>query len=335
MTTSLKNLLKSVSRSFYLSLNILPKTLQPATGIGYLFCRAADTVADTDLLPFEDRLRMLRRMQGLFQSFPVPKIKIDAFQDNLPVLPPTPEGRLLKKFGECMKSFHALTRTDQSLVQDVVLGVIKGMEKDLTTFGESSKTLKALKKERDLEDYLLWIGGEPGRFWTKLSIDHFRRLNITDRAQWIQNGIEFGKGLQMINILRDLPKDLQAGRCYIPEEMLSDHDLHSSDLLNEKNRARFLFLYHHLIDTTVNRLRNGLSYIYTLPRYAWRLRAAVWWPLVIGLRTLARLKDNEDILNPDRNIKISRWEVYGLIAMSLWILPSNLLLRWEFEDLEP
>src|SRR6185503_18949168 len=52
-------LLKGVSRSFYLSLAVLPREIRPTVGLAYLFARAADTIADTRLLPRAQRLTHL------------------------------------------------------------------------------------------------------------------------------------------------------------------------------------------------------------------------------------------------------------------------------------
>ena len=41
----LDTVLKRVSRSFYLSLRILPRSLRTPIGLAYLFARAADTIA--------------------------------------------------------------------------------------------------------------------------------------------------------------------------------------------------------------------------------------------------------------------------------------------------
>src|SRR5574337_1299700 len=55
----LGTLLKNVSRSFYLTLRVLPRELRIPIGLAYLLARAADTIADTALLPPEDRLDLL------------------------------------------------------------------------------------------------------------------------------------------------------------------------------------------------------------------------------------------------------------------------------------
>ena len=45
-------------------------------------------------------------------------------------------------------------------------------------------------------------------------------------------GIRYGKGLQLVNILRDLPQDLQKGRCYVPLSLLHEVGLQPKDLLH-------------------------------------------------------------------------------------------------------
>src|SRR5438876_11928465 len=63
----LGDLLRQVSRSFYLSLAILPRPLREPIGLAYLLARAAATVADTRLIVREDRVRhveTLRRGSG-------------------------------------------------------------------------------------------------------------------------------------------------------------------------------------------------------------------------------------------------------------------------------
>src|SRR5436305_11632874 len=62
------SILAQVSRSFYLSIRLLPKKLRDPVSIGYLLARASDTIADTTDLPIElrtEKLRVLTRgIQG-------------------------------------------------------------------------------------------------------------------------------------------------------------------------------------------------------------------------------------------------------------------------------
>ena len=67
----LNALLKGVSRSFYLTLRILPRSLRTPIGLAYLFARAADTIADTTLISSAERLTLLEQFRSLFQRYEV------------------------------------------------------------------------------------------------------------------------------------------------------------------------------------------------------------------------------------------------------------------------
>ena len=62
----LQHVLKNVSRSFYLSLSVLPGAMRKQLSLAYLFCRAADTIADTQLFPRCERLQTLQAFRRQF-----------------------------------------------------------------------------------------------------------------------------------------------------------------------------------------------------------------------------------------------------------------------------
>ncbi|MCX7887472.1 MAG: squalene/phytoene synthase family protein, partial [Verrucomicrobiae bacterium] len=49
-------LLRGVSRSFYLTLRVLPAAIRPQVSLAYLLARATDTIADTGVVPPERRV---------------------------------------------------------------------------------------------------------------------------------------------------------------------------------------------------------------------------------------------------------------------------------------
>src|SRR5262245_58143271 len=55
----LTDLLRSVSRSFYTTLRILPPQIRPQISLAYLLARTTDTIADTGLVPVAERLGAL------------------------------------------------------------------------------------------------------------------------------------------------------------------------------------------------------------------------------------------------------------------------------------
>jgi farnesyl-diphosphate farnesyltransferase len=129
-------------------------------------------------------------------------------------------------------------------------------------------------------------------------------------------GVRFGKGLQLVNILRDLPADLRKGRCYPPLARLAEMGLKPSDLLAPANEPKFRPLYHRYLDLTERHLAAGWLYTESIPRGQIGIRLACAWPILIGTETIRRLR-MENVLDPARRVKVSRAEVRALIARSV------------------
>ena len=55
----LTTLLRDVSRSFYLTLRVLPAAVRPQIGLAYLLARTSDTIADTEMVALPKRLQAL------------------------------------------------------------------------------------------------------------------------------------------------------------------------------------------------------------------------------------------------------------------------------------
>src|SRR5271157_5329209 len=56
MDAALNQLLKSTSRTFYLTLRMFPAGIRAQCGLAYLLARTADTIADTEIIPVDRRL---------------------------------------------------------------------------------------------------------------------------------------------------------------------------------------------------------------------------------------------------------------------------------------
>ncbi len=310
--------------------------MRSALSLGYLFCRAADTIADTDAIPPEERVSNLSEYQALMKAFPINTKMLTDYMNRLKewgTLNKGAEGQLLEKLPDLVKSLSDLSKTEQALIQDVVGGVIEGMKMDLSLFGQSIENVRAFDTKKTLETYLQYIGGEPGRFWSRLILLSYPDIKIRDQDQWMRDGLRFGTGLQMVNILRDLPEDLARGRCYIPLDILKDHHLNLTDIIKNSDPERFLTLFHALIDDTLSRMEFGMAYLLVMPKGAPRLRAPVWWPLSLGLKTLGQLRQVPHILSTGKKVKVKRSEVFKTMGTSVGLLTSNWLLERSFRKL--
>jgi farnesyl-diphosphate farnesyltransferase len=115
-------------------------------------------------------------------------------------------------------------------------------------------------------------------------------------------------GLQLINVLRDAGTDLQAGRCYFPEDELRAVGLSAAQILSQSDR--FQPIYQRWMEKAQDGLECGVQYSRAIRNQ--RVRAATVLPALIGARTLALLrKAGASALH--HTIKVPRREVRGMI----------------------
>lgn len=323
----LTTLLKTVSRAFYLSLRVLPADLREPIGLAYLLARAADTIADTPLIPPDRRLSHLRAFRARVVGEAAAADTADMSSELNDAFANPAERALLQALPHAFALLESLSASDRERTRAVVLTLTRGMEMDLTAFppAECGK-VTALKTREQLDDYIYHIAGCVGEFWTEISMAHTPALGDWDGARMSALGVRFGSALQLTNILRDASKDLRIGRCYLPHSELDRVGLRPADLLDERNSARARPMLAWGIRTALTDFAAAERYILAIPRRCLRLRLAALWPVIIGLSTLALLARADSWLIPDKPIKMPRRSVYAIVAVSLICGRSNRLL---------
>ena len=334
-------LLKGVSRSFYLSIRALPPGMRRPVAAAYLLARAADTIADTPALPPAARLARLLAFRaqvgragrcddnGDYDDWP------DAVSGIVAGVRAGSEGGvtaaetvLLDSVGGIFALYAALPEPDRARVGEVVVTLTRAMEMDLTTFpAENSGAVAALQSADELDRYTYLAAGCVGEFWTAAAMAHQPRLAGWDAGRMAALGARFGQALQLTNVLRDIPRDLRAGRCYLPAPELAQAGLDPAELLNPGNAARARPALTPWLLTALEHFAAAESYLLATPRRCLRLRLAALWPILLGLATLEKLAGNPDWLAPQRPARVRRRWVYGMLARSLPAAPSDTALR--------
>jgi farnesyl-diphosphate farnesyltransferase len=324
----LTELLKAVSRSFYLTLRVLPGGVRPQIGLAYLLARTTDTIADTELLPVERRLLALENFRKRIEGgSPVGSAndlgELAAAQPEHPGGGTNAERILLERADDISALLGTFADADQRLIREVLSTITSGQILDLQRFGNSSEqNIGALKSDAELDDYTFRVAGCVGEFWTKICRAHlFPRASLDDIAL-IRDGIRFGKGLQLVNILRDLPRDLRQGRCYLPRERLARTRLQPPDLLDERQIEKLRPVYDELLDAADDHLKAGWRYTTSLPLSSVRVRLACAWPILIGVRTLQQLRAANP-LDPAQRVKVSRADVKRIIRQTIVRYPVS------------
>jgi len=337
MASTANDLLKATARSFYLTLRVLPGRVRPPIGLAYLLARTADTVADTDLVPPAQRIEALRRLRERIlgrAAAPLPFGELAREQGS------PGEKRLLERVEESLAALQATPAADRKLIQAVLSTITSGQELDLQRFAGSGddgagrargetprpEAVIALRTSAELDDYTYLVAGCVGEFWTKLCRAHlFPRAELDD-YRLIADGVRFGKGLQLVNILRDLPADLKNGRCYLPLEKLAPAGLTPERLLAAENEASFRRVFRAHLELAEAHLEAGWHYINTLPFRQFRVRLACAWPVLLGLKTIGRLRA-AGVADLQRRVKVPRREVQTMMLRSALACPVPFLWR--------
>lgn len=317
----LREILPGVSRSFALSLRVLPASLRHPFGVTYLVARAADTIADTRALAPAARLLALHALRkALSDGAHAAPILGGAAAGGQTAA----ERTLLARLPDVLAAYRALEPGDRERALGVLLTLTQAMVEALERFPpEMADRVGALETRADLDRYTHLNAGCVGEFWTDMVVAHRPRCARWDLPAMRARGARFGQGLQLVNVLRDLPRDLRIGRCYLPRAELAALRLTPQDLLNPAALPRVRPLLDALIDEALIRLDEGRVYTLAVPRRETRLRLASFWPLLIGLGTLARLRRAENLLDPTVSVKVPRREVQWLLTRSLALVWSD------------
>jgi len=287
-------------------------------GLAYLFARAADTIADTDLIGREQRLRYLNQFRMQFGSGLIARRDVQAIQAALiPHQADSAEQVLLQRLEDCLSLYDRFDPEDQERIRWLMGVLPDGMAMDLTHFqGDSAQDLTAFQTLDELDQYTYYVAGCVGEFWTRMVCAHCPSMSDWDVKKMSAIGVRFGKGLQLTNIVKDIARDLHRGRCYVPEPFLREAGLTPVDLLNRENLPKFRPVLMRLIKMAMEHLDQGWMYTMALPRLETRQRLACMWPILLAGETLKRVAAAPDLLDPAVNVKAPRSVVYRVMALT-------------------
>lgn len=295
-------LLKSVSRSFYLSIRILPRRLRDAVGLAYLLARTTDTIADTTHVSAEQRAEALRRLASVIQGEADPDLVTDLRTSFAPQQTNEAECKLIEGLSTILQRLELLNAADRGDIRELLTRITHGQTLDITR--------PILATAAELNEYSYLVAGCVGEFWTHVCFRYIDNFATLSENEMIALGTDYGRGLQLTNILRDLPADLAAGRCYFPQSELEECGISTARSPQEWNR--FAPIYYRWLEEAQRGLDSGMQYVRAINHF--RVRAATALPALIGARTLALLRAaNEKVLS--ERVKVPRKEVRAMIAM--------------------
>lgn len=320
-------ILRQVSRSFYLSIFILPKPLRDPVALGYLLARASDTIADTTELPIELRVEKLRLLARGIQGEALGDAIVDLSASIAPLQTNESERALIENLQSCLDLLDQSEVEDREDVRAVLEQINRGQILDVERFADPKRVV-ALQTVAELDEYTYLVAGVAGEFWTRLCFRHLKNFSTRGEDDMLRFGKHYGMGLQLINILRDAGEDLRKGRCYFPNEELAVAAMEPPQILREPER--FLPIYRNWRGKAEQGIKAGIEYAKAIRNR--RVRIATVLPALIGTRTLALVRD-AGATALRRHIKVSRKEVRAIVSSLMLSLGTRSRMETLFRDL--
>lgn len=200
----LRSLLRRHARTFSLTLSLLPRSLSEPLGVAYLLARTSDTVADSAGVETEHRLVSLRILAVSLESRTPTDWKPSAVSGM------SEQGEeLIRVLPQLLALLEELP--DRERLLDLWETIVRGQIMDLTRFGPGTAPLSRV----ELEEYCRLVAGSVGAAWTGLIATHFPKTLLRPVDEMTILAEHYGKGLQLVNILRDRSEDATLGRSYL------------------------------------------------------------------------------------------------------------------------
>ena len=318
-----REILPSVSRTFALSIRLLPGALNDAVLASYLLCRIADTIEDDHSATVERKAELLHALLAALDE-PRTATTLAAAAGEL-VAGERSHVDLVRGTPHVIAVYESLAPRPRARVRHWVTEMVRGMEKFVRLYPDGIR-IRTLDEYRE---YCYYVAGTVGNLLTDLWHEHDASIGIEEyRALW-QRCREFGEALQTVNILKDIAWDAtHENAIYVPEDSLRAQGSSQRTLLDPAHVERNHAAVEELIALAWRDLDSALEYFTTLPRRALRIRAFCLLPLLFAYATLRELTGSRAMLRVGGTVKISRAEVRALMATGLLLVGSNAAVRW-------
>jgi phytoene synthase len=208
MTDESKQIAKESKSSFYYAFSLLSKPRREAMNTVYAFCRKTDDIVDDDDLGDDIKYEQLRKWRNELEK----------------ALFGTSDYQLLNRLAHIIRQFN--------IPIEPFFELIAGMEMDLQK--------KRYLSFEDLTQYCYRVASTVGLMC--IEIFGYKNKSAKDYA------INLGLAMQLTNILRDVKKDSEAGRIYLPQKDLMEFNYTEQDIFLRKYNPDFVRLMKHEAD---------------------------------------------------------------------------------------
>lgn len=319
-----KSILPGVSRTFALTIPVLPGELADVVTNAYLLCRLADTIEDDAGLDDSQKTafhaRFVRVVEGLesaeaFAADLAPRLSERTLEE---------ERDLVRNTARVIRMTLGFSAAERSALTRCLRIMCRGMPQF-----QRNKSAAGLPSLRHLDEYCYYVAGVVGEMLTELFVLHCPEL-ASRREEMLRLAVSFGQGLQMTNILKDIWDDRQTGTCWLPRSVFERHGFDLGTIESANDSPAFAAGLNELIGIAHSHLRDALDYSCHIPKRQAGIRKFCLWAIGMAVLTLRRIHDNP-AFTAGAEVKISRRAVKTTVVTTNLLLRSNRALKAAFD----
>ncbi len=318
-----RGILPGVSRTFALTIPVLPDGLALVTTNAYLLCRIADTIEDDPGLESEQKSQFHARFVAVVKGTE----DAESFaRDLAPLLSDrvlAAEHDLVRNTPAVIRVTHGCSPEERAALTRCVAIMCRGMPEF-----QRNKSLRGLADLDELAEYCYYVAGVVGEMCTELFVLHCPEL-AAKRDVMLRLAVSFGQGLQMTNILKDIWDDRQSGACWLPRSVFANGTMDLERLEEWHAEPAFRDGLHELIGVGHAHLRNALEYTCLIPKRETGIRRFCLWAIGLAVLTLRKIH-RQPTFRSGSEVKVSRRTVKATVLTTNLTLMSNRALRLMF-----
>jgi farnesyl-diphosphate farnesyltransferase len=318
---SVLRILPDVSRTFAISVMLLRQPLRGWVAQSYLLCRMLDTFEDDTALSLKEKDSAFAAIQEAIRKRLSPDLK--AYVPKL--ASPEKEIELIARADELFELLYTMPEPVFQALSVWAVEMAEGMKKFAIT---SDNTRARIQEMADLDQYCYYVAGTVGNMLTEIfryQTGKFSGHSAKTINKYKEN---FGKALQLVNIIKDSPSDYLEKRCYLPQKLFANYNLSKQDFFGGKDMRAVQDIYYSLLSLAEKYLDDARLYINALPRRFFRIRLFCIIPVLLARKTLDLIKqDIPALLKNPGGIKIPRRTVRSMVRRSYLAALSNSFLN--------
>lgn len=301
-----------VSRTFALTIDRLEEPMSARICLGYLLCRIADTIEDSNELSPATQADLLRTYRDALD--PETDTTIETFRRE--VSPHVPDERdadwkVVADAPRVLATFDTLPEEARSAIRPPILEMVDGMAMFVDRYAVHGGL--RIGTVRELEEYCWYVAGLVGRLVTNL----LTQEASDDQATVLRRTApSFGLLLQMVNVAKDVASDFEEERnVYLPATWLSDEGVHPSEVARQTNADGVGRVVSRLVDWADRYVDDARAYLEAMPLSGGNTLSAWAIPFLLAVATRRELRRRPEDVVRNGEVKVDREEVFALLQL--------------------